>query len=116
MYYYFIFITGSKLEQEVKEFQDCPVFAHGPLEVGAPNIIPLVTPLQTGQGGGQGKCSLSLTFPLTHTLSHTHTLSYSLSHTHTLAHAHTLTRTHTRTHAQYYPTIHHNSKYMNRSR
>ena len=53
-YFCFIFITGSKLEQEVKEFQDCPVFAHGPLEVGAPNIIPLITPLQTGQGGGQG--------------------------------------------------------------
>jgi polyadenylation factor subunit 2 len=31
---------GSKLEQEVKEFQDNPVFMHGPVEVGVTSVIP----------------------------------------------------------------------------
>lgn len=51
------FFAGSKLEQEVKEFQDCPVFAYGPLEIGASNPIPLMTPtvpgaMSSGFGGG----------------------------------------------------------------
>lgn len=44
----FPFLLGSKLEQEVKEFQDCPVFAHGPLEIGVPNIIPITAPIIPG--------------------------------------------------------------------
>ena len=41
----------------MKEFQDCPVFAHGPLEIGAPNPIPLMAPIvpgsvSSGFGGG----------------------------------------------------------------
>ena len=59
--------VGSKLEQEVKEFQDCPVFAYGPLEVGAPNPIPLSIPMLPGSAtsnfGGGGDYSGQGHFP-----------------------------------------------------
>jgi hypothetical protein len=67
MYFIEICYVGSKLEQEVKEFQDCPVFAHGPLEVGAVNPIPLSIPMLPGSAaanfGGGGDYSGQGHFP-----------------------------------------------------
>jgi polyadenylation factor subunit 2 len=47
---------GSRLEYEVKEFQDNPIFGYGPLPIGAPNIVQQVAITMPGAtpGGAAG--------------------------------------------------------------